>query len=267
MYALNYVKAKSVKAAADFLAKHPEAKLLAGGMTLLPTLKQRLARPSHLVDISHLAELKKIAAKGGKLVVGAGARHQDVATSAVVRKAIPALAALASDIGDPQVRNQGTIGGSVANNDPAADYPSAVLGLGATVVTNRREIAADDYFQGLFATALEEGEIIVRIEFPLPKRAAYMKFHHPASGYAVAGVFIAQTAAGVRVAVTGAGPGVFRWKEAEAALGKSLKPAALEGVKLDASNFNSDIHADRDYRANLVRVMAARTLAKLGGKK
>jgi carbon-monoxide dehydrogenase medium subunit len=267
MYALNYVKAKSVKEAAEFLSKNPEAKLLAGGMTLLPTLKQRLARPSHLVDIGHLAELRKVQAKGGTLVVGAGTKHHEVATSPVVKKAIPALAGLAAEIGDPQVRNQGTIGGSVANNDPAADYPAAVLGLGATVVTTKREIAADRYFQGLFATALEDGEVIVRIEFPVPKRAAYMKFHHPASGYAVAGVFIAQTAAGVRVAVTGAGPGVFRWKEAEAALAKGLKPAALEGVKLDSSGFNNDIHADRDYRANLVRVMAKRALAKLSGKK
>ncbi|HET9403967.1 MAG TPA: xanthine dehydrogenase family protein subunit M [Burkholderiales bacterium] len=267
MYALNYVKAKSVKEAAAFLASHPEAKLLSGGMTLLPTLKQRLARPSHLVDIGDLAELRRIEAKGGRLVIGAGAKHHEVATSAVVKKAIPALAGLASAIGDPQVRNRGTIGGSVANNDPAADYPAAVLGLNATVVTTKRQIAADQYFQGLFTTALEEGEIVVRVEFPLPKRAAYSKFHHPASGYAMAGVFIAQTAEGVRVAVTGAGPGVFRWKEAEAALAKGLKPAALEGVKLDSREFNSDIHADRDYRANLVRVMAKRALAKLSGKK
>jgi len=180
MYALNYVKAKSVKEAVAYLAKNPEAKLLAGGMTLIPTLKQRLARPTHVVDIAGLPELRGIAAKGGKLVIGAGAKHHEVATSAVVRKAIPALAGLAAEIGDPQVRNRGTIGGSLANNDPAADYPAAVLGLGATVITTRRSIAADDYFQGLFATALDEGEVIVRVEFPLPKRAAYSKFHHPA---------------------------------------------------------------------------------------
>lgn len=267
MYALNYVKAKSVKEAAEFLSRNPEAKLLSGGMTLLPTLKQRLARPSHLVDIGHLAELRKVQVKGGKLVVGAGAKHHDVASSAVVKKAIPALAGLAGEIGDPQVRNQGTIGGSVANNDPAADYPAAVLGLGATVVTTKREIVAEKFFQGLFTTALEDGEVIVRIEFPVPKRAAYAKFHHPASGYAMAGVFIAQMPDGVRVAVTGAGPGVFRWKEAEAALAKGLEPAALEGVKLDSREFNSDIHADREYRANLVRVMAKRAVAKLSGKK
>jgi len=267
MYALNYVRPKSVAEAAKFLSAHPEAKLLSGGMTLIPTLKQRLAKPTHLVDIAQLAELRKVEVKGGKLVIGAGARHHVVATSAVVKKAIPALAGLASEIGDPQVRNQGTIGGSVANNDPAADYPAAVLGLGATVVTTKREIAAENFFQGLFTTALGEGEIIVRIAFPLVKRAAYAKFHHPASGYAMAGVFVAQTAEGLRVAVTGAGPGVFRWKEAEAALAKSLKPAALEGAKLDASGLNSDMHADREYRANLVRVMAARAVAKLSGKK
>ena len=268
MYALKYVQAKSVKEAAAFLLANPEAKLLAGGMTLIPTLKQRLARPTHLVDIAQLAELRKIEVKAGKLLVGAAARHNAVATSAIVKKAIPALAGLAGEIGDPQVRNCGTIGGSVANNDPAADYPAAVLGLNATVVTTKREIAADKYFQGLFTTALGEGEIIVRVDFPLVKRAAYAKFHHPASGYAMAGVFIAQAAdGGLRVAVTGAGPGVFRWKQAEAALAKSLKPAALEGLKLDAANFNSDIHADRDYRANLVRVMAARAVAKLSGKK
>jgi carbon-monoxide dehydrogenase medium subunit len=267
MYSLSYVKAKSVKEAVAFLARNPEAKLMSGGMTLIPTLKQRLAKPTHVVDIARLAELRGIAVKGGKLVVGAATRHQEVASSAVVKKAVPAVAYTASLIGDPQVRNRGTIGGSLANNDPAADYPAAVLGLGATVVTTKRSIAADDFFQGLFTTALEEGEVILRIEFPLPKRAAYCKFHHPASGYAMAGVFIAQTAGGVRVAVTGAGPGVFRWKEAEVALSQNFKPAALEGLKLDASGLNTDIHADREYRANLVRVMAKRALAKLTGKK
>ena len=267
MYALNYVKAKSVKEAAEFVARNPEAKLLAGGMTLIPTLKARLARPTHLVDIAGLPELRRIEAKGGKLVIGAGTKHHEVATSAVVKKAIPALAGLAGAIGDPQVRNRGTFGGSLANNDPAADYPAAVLGLSATVVTTKRSIAAVDFFQGRVATALEEGEVIVRIEFPVPKRAAYSKFPHPASGYAMAGVFLAQTAGGVRVAVTGAGPGVFRWKEAEAALAKGFQPAAIEGVKLDASGLNTDIHADREYRANLVRVMAKRALAKLSGKK
>lgn len=263
MYALNYVKVKSLAEAARMLAANPEAKLLAGGMTLVPTLKQRLAQPSHLVDIGALAELRGITAKGGTLTIGAATKHHEVATSGVVKKAIPALAQLAELIGDPQVRNLGTIGGSVANNDPAADYPAAVLGLGATVVTNKREIAADGYFQGMFTTALEEGEIITRIVFPVPRRAAYAKFAHPASGYAMAGVFVAQTAGGTRVAVTGAGPGVFRWKAAEAALAKSLKPAAIEGAALDAGEMNEDIHATREYRANLVRVMTKRALAKL----
>jgi len=267
MYALNYVRVKSLKEAGEVLASNPEAKLLAGGMTLLPTLKARLAKPSHLVDIAQLPELRGIKALKGRLEIGAATNHHEVATSAVVRKAIPALAYLAGLIGDPQVRNMGTIGGSVANNDPAADYPAAVLGLGATVVTSKRAIAADEYFQGLFATVLEEGEIIVRIAFPVPRRAAYAKFPHPASGYAMAGVFVALTGGGVRVAVTGAGPGVFRWKAAEAALAKGLKPAAIDGAALDAADLNEDIHATREYRANLVRVMTKRALAKLSSKK
>ncbi len=267
MYALNYVRPGSLAEAAKLLAAHPEAKLLGGGMTLVPTLKQRLAKPSHLVDITQLPELHGIRAAKGRLEIGAATKHHDVATSSMVRRAVPALAYLAGLIGDPQVRNLGTLGGSVANNDPAADYPAAVLGLAATIVTNKREIAADDYFQGLFATALEEGEIIVRVVFPVPKRAAYAKFPHPASGYAMAGVFVARTGEGMRVAVTGAGPGVFRWREAEAALAKSLRPAALEGVALDAAELNEDIHASREYRANLVRVMAKRALGKLSGRK
>lgn len=266
MYQFEYVKAKSLKEAGRLLAKHGEAKLVAGGMTLIPTLKLRLAKPSHLVDVAELPELQGIKAKGGTLEIGAAARHHQVATSAVVKKAIPALAQLAAVIGDPQVRNRGTIGGSLANNDPAADYPAAVLGLGATIVTTQREIAADAFFQGMFSTALKDGEIVVRVVFPVPKRAAYEKFAHPASGFAMTGVFVAQTGDGVRVAVTGAGPGVFRWKAAEAALAKSTKPAALEGVAIDASGLNSDIHADAEYRANLVRVMAKRAVAKLGRK-
>ena len=263
MYQFNYLKAKSLDEAAALAQAHPAAKLLSGGMTLLPTLKQRLAQPSHLIDIAALRELSGIEAKGGTLTIGAATRHFDVASSPVVKQTIPALAYLASLIGDPQVRNRGTLGGSVANNDPAADYPAAVLGLNAKIVTNRREIAADDFFQGMFATALDEGEIIVRIAFPLPKRAAYEKFPHPASGYAMAGVFIAETAAGVRVAVTGAGPGVFRWSEAEAALAKGLKAGALDALQVDATDLNEDFHATREYRANLVQVMGRRALQKL----
>jgi aerobic carbon-monoxide dehydrogenase medium subunit len=266
MYQVNYVKVKTLKEAGEFLAANEDAKLLAGGMTLIPTLKTRLAQPSHLIDIAGLAELAGIEVKDGRLAIGAGTRYHQIAGSAVVRKEIPALAQLAGVIGDPQVRNLGTIGGSIANNDPAADCPAAVLGLGATVVTTRREIAADDYFQGLFATALEPGEIIVRISFPVPKRAAYAKFPHPASGYAMAGVFIAETAGGVRVAVTGAGPGVFRWQDAETALGKSMNPKALEPLTVAADELNEDIHATREYRANLVKVMAKRAAAELAGK-
>jgi len=263
VYSFNYVKVKSLKEAGELLAAHPEAKLLGGGMTLLPTMKARLAQPSHLIDIAGLAELSGIAEQAGKLVIGAATRHHDVACSGVVKKAIAALAYLASLIGDPQVRNLGTLGGSVANNDPAADYPAAVLGLGATVITTRREIAADDFFQGMFATALEPDEIVTRLSFPIPRRAAYAKFPHPASGYAMAAVFLADTADGVRVAVTGAGPGVFRWPEAEAALTKKMSAAALDGLNLADDDFNEDMHAPREYRANLVRVMAKRAVTAL----
>jgi carbon-monoxide dehydrogenase medium subunit len=226
-------------------------------------MKARLAQPSHLVDIAGLAELAGIEVKDGKLLIGAAAKHGEVAASAVVKKAIPALAYLAGLIGDPQVRNLGTMGGSVANNDPVADCPAAVLALGATVITNRREIAADDFFQGMFTTALEPDEILVRIAYPIPKRAAYAKFPHPASGYAMAGVFVAETAGGARVAVTGAGPGVFRWQDAEAALAKNMKPAALDTLVVAADDLNEDLHATREYRANLVKVMAKRAVAAL----
>jgi carbon-monoxide dehydrogenase medium subunit len=263
VYSFNYVKAKSLKQAGELLAANPDAKLLAGGMTLIPTMKARLAQPSHLVDIAGLAELAGIEVKDGKLLIGAAAKHGEVAASAVVKKAIPALAYLAGLIGDPQVRNLGTMGGSVANNDPVADCPAAVLALGATVITNRREIAADDFFQGMFTTALEPDEILVRIAYPIPKRAAYAKFPHPASGYAMAGVFVAETAGGARVAVTGAGPGVFRWQDAEAALAKNMKPAALDTLVVAADDLNEDLHAPREYRANLVKVMAKRAVAAL----
>lgn len=266
MYQFSYIKAQSLKEAGELLAAHPDAKLLAGGMTLLPTLKARLAQPSHLIDIGGLAENKEILFNNNKLYIGAAVKHHTVATSAEVKKAIPALARLAGLIGDPQVRNRGTLGGSVANNDPAADYPAAVLALNATVVTARREIAADDYFQGMFATALEPDEIVTRIEFPVPQRAAYAKFPHPASGYAMTGVFVAQTAAGVRVAVTGAGPGVFRWPDAEAALAKNMSAAALDALTVDATDLNEDLHASREYRANLVKIMAQRAVAQLAGQ-
>lgn len=263
MYAFTYVKPASVSEAANLLAANPDAKLMSGGMTLLPSMKQRLTAPSHVVDIGGLAELKGIEIRGDRLLIGAGTRHVEVARSEVARKAIPALTYLASQIGDPQVRNMGTIGGSVSNNDPAADYPSAVLGLGATIVTNRREIAADDFFQGMFATALDTGEIVVRFAFPMPKRAAYSKFPHPASGYAMTGVFVADFGACVRVAVTGAGPGVFRWSDAEAALARNFGVAAIEPLRVEAEGLNADLHAPAEYRANLVKVMATRAVQSL----
>jgi carbon-monoxide dehydrogenase medium subunit len=265
VYSFNYVKAGSLKEVSDFLQANPEARPLAGGMTLIPTLKARLAQPSHLVDISMLEELKGIEVKNGALNIGANMKHAEVARSKAVRDAIPALADLAQHIGDPAVRNCGTIGGSVANNDPAADYPAGVLGLNATVITDRREIPADDFFQGMFTTALKPGELVIRLSFPLAKRAAYQKFAHPASGYAMAGVFVAETNNGVRVAVTGAGPGVFRWSEAESALGKNMGVEALAGLATDADGMNEDIHGSREYRANLVNVLTRRAVAKLIG--
>lgn len=264
MYALTYQRAKSLADASSLLAQHAEAKLLAGGQTLIPTLKARLAQPSHVIDLAKVAELKGISEQGGLLTIGAMTRHVEVASSPVVKKAIPALAHLAGLIGDLQVRNLGTIGGSVANNDPAADYPAAVLGLAATIKTTRREIAADDFFQGMFTTALEEGEIITHLIFKAPKRAAYEKFAHPASGYAMTGVFVADTAGGVRVAVTGAGAsGAFRWTEAEAALAKNFSAGAIAGLTADASICIADLHAPAEYRAHLVGVMAKRALEQL----
>ena len=267
MYSFEYVKPRSLAEVGAFLKANPDAKPLAGGMTLIPTLKARLAQPSHLVDISGLEELRGIEVQGSTLSIGAGTRHDDVLRSEQVRNAIPALAELAGRIGDPAVRNLGTIGGSLANNDPAADYPAAVLALNAKIVTDKREIAADDYFQGLFTTALEPGEIIVRVTFPVPKRAAYEKFAHPASGYAMTGVFVAETAGGVRVAVTGAGPGVFRWKEAEAALGKKIAADSVASLRMKPDDLNEDIHATREYRANLVNVLTKRAAARIAGGK
>ena len=266
MYSFDYVKPKSLSEVSAFLKANPEARPLAGGMTLIPTLKARLAQPSHLVDIGALEELKGIEVKDGALAIGANTKHAEVSKSSRVRDAIPALADLAHHIGDPAVRNCGTLGGSVANNDPAADYPAGVLGLGATIVTDRREIAADDFFQGMFSTALEPGELVVRVSFPIPKRAAYQKFAHPASRYAMAGVFVAETPNGVRVAATGASAGVYRWTEAEAALGKNLSADALAGLATSPDDMNEDIHGSREYRANLVNVLTKRAVNKLLGR-
>ena len=237
---------------------------MAGGMTLIPTLKQRLAMPSDVVDIGQLADLQGISVAGGKVSIGSMTTHDTVANSADVKGAIPALAVLASGIGDPMVRNRGTMGGSVANNDPAADYPGAVLGLGATVVTDKREIAGDAFFTGMFETALDEGEIITRIDFPVPTKAAYTKFPNPASRYAIVGVFVAQTADGVRVAVTGAGGTAFRATEMEAALNANFSPSALDGISVSSDGLNKDIHASAEYRAHLIGVMAKRAVAACG---
>jgi carbon-monoxide dehydrogenase medium subunit len=259
MHAFDYAAPQSVADAVAALGE--DAKLLAGGQTLLPTMKQRLAAPTKIVDLGKIAGLAEIKREGDSLVIGAMARHAEVATSPVVRDAIPALANLASLIGDPAVRHRGTIGGSLANNDPAADYPAAALGLNATIVTNKREIPADQYFKGMFETALAENEIVTAVKFPIPAKAAYQKFRNPASRYAMAGVFVAQTKSGVRVAVTGAGSGgVFRHAAMEQALASNFSAAAIAGVKTDPSGMISDLHGDAEYRAHLVGVMAKRAV-------
>ncbi|MEJ0025722.1 MAG: xanthine dehydrogenase family protein subunit M [Rhizomicrobium sp.] len=261
-YPFTYRRAKSVDDAVALLAAAPDGKLLAGGQTLIATMKMRLANPSDLIDISGIKELSYIRASAGAVAIGAATTHFEVASSKDVAKAIPALAHVARVIGDPAVRHKGTLGGSVANNDPAADYPAAVLGLGATIKTNRRSIAADDFFQGMFTTALEDGEIVTEISFPVPQKAAYKKFANPASRYAMAGVFVAKFADGIRVAVTGAGPGVFRVPEMEAALAKSFTPDAVAKIAVDPGGLNSDIHGSAEYRANLVTVLAKRAVAE-----
>ncbi|MBK8160681.1 MAG: xanthine dehydrogenase family protein subunit M [Rhodospirillaceae bacterium] len=252
----------SVADAVKAIGAASDGKIIAGGQTLLPTLRQRLAEPSDLIDLGAIAELKGIKAEGEGITIGAMTTHDEVANSSVVKGAIPALAHLAGHIGDRQVRYRGTIGGSLANNDPAADYPSAVLGLGATIRTNKREIKADDFFQGMFTTALGEGEIITAVHFPKPEKAGYEKFVQPASRFALVGVFVAKTKGGVRVAVTGAGQeGVFRAKEVEAALSGSFTAEAAKGAKVSAGNINSDLHGSAAYRAHLVSVLAGRAVA------
>ena len=260
MHAFNYHRASSVKDAQALMGKASDGRLLAGGQSLVQTMKLRLASPSDVVDIGAIKELAGIKVSGGTVEIGAMTRHADVAGSAEVKKAIPALAALAGGIGDRQVRAMGTIGGSIAQNDPAADYPAAVLGLGATVVTTKRKIEADKFFKGLYETALEPGEIITGVVFPVPKRAAYMKFKNPASRFAIVGVFVAETSGGVRVAVTGAGPVVFRVPEMEKALGAKFAAESVAGVKVKADGLNTDLHASAEYRAHLVSVMAKRAV-------
>ncbi len=265
MYEFDYHCPNSVSEALEKFRAAPEGRFLAGGQTLLPTLKQRLAAPSDLVDLGRIAELRGVAVEGDAVVIGAMTRHAEVAASSDAQGRIPALAALAADIGDRQVRNRGTLGGSIANNDPAADYPAACLALDATIRTNAREIAADDFFTGLFETALEEDELITAVCFPAPLRAAYMKFKNPASRYAIVGVFVAQSEGGVRLAVTGAGAGgVFRIPDMEAALATDFRASAIEGIAVPPDDLNSDIHASAEYRAHLVGVMARRAVAACG---
>ncbi|MCA7118505.1 MAG: xanthine dehydrogenase family protein subunit M [Acidibrevibacterium sp.] len=262
MYDFAYQKPASVAEAVKLLATEPEAKAIAGGQTFIPVLKQRLNKPSMVIDLAGLG-LSGISVTGQALTIGAMTTHATVARSAEVRKAIPGLANLASWIGDNQVRHRGTIGGSLANNDPSACYPAAVLALGAVIKTNKRAIKADDFFQGMFTTALEPDELITAVEFPLPvEKSAYEKFRQPASRYAMVGVFVAKGPAGVRVAVTGAGQGgVFRVPEMEAALAKSWSPDAIAAIKVSPDGLNSDIHGSAAYRAHLITVMARRAVS------
>ena len=262
MYEFDYRRANTTADAAGAVRAADESAFLAGGMTLIPTLKQRLARHSVLVDLAGIGDLQGIADNGDAIAIGAMTTYADVASSDLVRAKIPALAALAEGIGDPQVRNRGTIGGSIANNDPAADYPAACLGLDATIVTSEREIAADDFFTGLFETALGKGELITAVRFRVPAKAAYMKFPNPASRYAIVGVFVASSPAGVRVAVTVVGQdGVFRASEAEQALSGDWSADAAAGVAIKPNGLNKDIHASAKYRAHLISVMTKRAVA------
>lgn len=261
MYAFDYVLARTVEEAVAAARACDNSRFLAGGMTLIPTLKQRLASPSLLVDLAGIDELRSLQIEGTSLVVGAMVSHAAVEDSAEVKQALPVLATLAHVIGDPQVRNRGTLGGSLANNDPAADYPAAALALGATIITDRRRIAADKFFTGMFETPLEPDELIVSVEFPIPTCAGYAKFRQPASRYALVGVFVARTPAGVRVAVTGASPCVFRHLAMEEALEEEFAPSALARVVSHADGLIADMHGSSAYRAELIRVLAQRAVA------
>lgn len=263
MYRFNYHKPSSLRDAVALFQAADDPMYLSGGMTLIPTMKQRLATPTDLIDLSAIADLVGIKVEQDQVCVGAFTRHNEVANSAEVAARLPVLAHLAGLIGDNQVRNRGTIGGSIANSDPAADYPAAVIGLGATVVTQDREIAGDDFFEDLFETALRPGEIVTQIRFPIPKRAAYRKFPNPASRYAVVGVLVAEFDNGIRVGVTGAGPCAFRASGIEEVLGQELNPAAVDAVEVPEAGFNSDLHASAEYRAHLVKVMAKRAISDL----
>jgi aerobic carbon-monoxide dehydrogenase medium subunit len=266
MYETTYHRPSSVDEAAALFAKGSQSKYLAGGHTLIPVMNQRLASPSDVIDLGRIKDLIGIEASADALTIKAATTHYDVAASGPVQKAIPALAHLASLIGDPAVRHRGTIGGSIANNDPAADYPAAVLALGATVKTNKRSISADDFFKGLFATALADGEIITQVSFAVPAKAGYSKFPHPASRFALTGVFVVKTKAGdVRVAATGASQnGVMRVPAIEAALKANWSAGALDSIKISAGGLMSDLHGSSDYRANLIKVMAQRAVVEAG---
>ena len=260
MYAFNYQNPKSLADAAAALSKGGDVKLLAGGQSLIAAMKLRLSAPTDLIDLGGIKELSGIKVEGNNISIGAMTRHAEVARSKEVQAKIPALAGLAGGIGDRMVRNMGTIGGSLAHNDPVADYPAGVLGLNATIHTNKRKIAADDFFKGMFETALAAGEIIVSVSFPVPKRAAYIKFKNPASRYAIVGVLAAETSSGVRVAVTGAASSVFRVAVMEKALAAKWSPDSVAGITVPAGNLNSDLHASAEYRAHLITVMARRAV-------
>jgi carbon-monoxide dehydrogenase medium subunit len=260
MRAFSYHRPSTLKDAAALAAKGADARYLAGGQSLVQAMKLRLSAPSDLVDLNAIGDLKALKADSGSVTIGAMVRHAEVAASSAVQKAIPALAALAGTIGDRQVRNMGTIGGSLANSDPAADYPAAVLGLGATIVTDKGKHEADKFFKGLYETALKPGEIITQVVFPVPKRAAYMKFKNPASRFAIVGVFVADFGGSVRVAVTGAGPCAFRQAEMEKALAAKFAPESVANIKVKADGLNNDLHASPEYRAHLVTVMAKRAV-------
>jgi aerobic carbon-monoxide dehydrogenase medium subunit len=260
MHAFEYHRPSSAKDATALAGKKDEARYLAGGQSLVQAMKLRLSSPSDLIDLGSLKELSFVRASAGGVEIGAMTRHADVASSSLVQKTIPALASLAGMIGDRQVRHMGTIGGSLANNDPAADYPAAVLGLGATITTNKRKIEADGFFKGLYETALQPGELITSVAFPAPKRAAYMKFKNPASRFAIVGVFVADFGGKARVGVTGAGPSAFRQAEMEKALAAKFAPESVANIKVKPDGLNNDLHASPEYRAHLVTVMAKRAV-------
>mgnify|MGYP002631794020 CR=1 FL=1 len=263
MYDFTYHRPASIAQALETRNGADDGQFMAGGQTMIPVLRQRLAMPSDVIDLSAIPDLKGITVSGGVVTIGAMTPHAAVAASVEIKGAIPALADLASLIGDPHVRNRGTIGGSLANSDPAADYPAAVLGLGATLRTDRREIAGDDFFLDIFETALDDGELITAVDFPVPDGAAYEKFPHPASRFALVGVMVSRSGAGVRVAVTGAGPCAFRVPKMEAALSANFNAGALDGIAIDADGLNSDMHASAEYRAHLIGVLAGRAAAKI----